>query len=189
MIIDEVEILEAIRQGEDSRVFEQLYQHTYGKIKGFVRKSGGSNDDAQDLFQDAVMIFYRQVSLGKYNHQTEIDGYIFTVARNAWYTKMRRKKPQEDINDVQVQEDANTPESIIDHKERDNVVMALFETLGERCKDLLVNTIYYDMSLKELVENMGFSTIDAAKTKNYKCKQRLIKLVKGNASLKELLRA
>lgn len=41
--------------------------------------------------------------------------------------------------------------------------------------------------MKEICKKMGFSTENGAKTRNYKCKQQLISLLKKNPLVKELM--
>jgi len=55
-------ILEAIRNGEDG-VLMHLYKQVLPKIKNYILKNNGSEDDAKDIFQDAVVIFYNMLSL------------------------------------------------------------------------------------------------------------------------------
>ncbi len=62
----------------------------------------------------------------------------------------------------------------------------LMDQLGERCKALLTLSVFDKRSMKEICGIMGFSSEDAAKTGNYKCKQRLMKLIKVTPSLMEL---
>jgi RNA polymerase sigma factor (sigma-70 family) len=182
------EIVSAIKRGEDSVVFKTLYDSAFPKVHRYIRKSGGQLEDAQDAFQDAVMTFYRQVVKGDYVLKTEIDGYLYTVAKNNWLGKLRREKGRFNKDGIvpEVESDESTIEPL-QTKERDSLVSKAFASVGERCKELLTKTIYEGLSLKEVVNQLGFSTIDAAKTKNYKCKQRLIQKIKDNKELKEYL--
>ena len=51
------EILNGIRQGE-SKALGLLYKQHYPRIAQMVRTNSGTEDDARDLFQDAVMVLY-----------------------------------------------------------------------------------------------------------------------------------
>lgn len=183
-------IIEALRNGEDENVIRHLYDSTFKKIRRFVLKNSGSDEDAEDIFQDAVLVFYDQVKKGKYRQETEIDGFIYGVSRNLWYKRFHKKSRVSTYEEYMGTEYVeNNTYNYLFSEERDSIIMSAFEKLGERCKDLLINTIYNNMSMREICDLMGFSTENAAKTKHYKCKQRLIKLMDGNKELKELLQS
>jgi hypothetical protein len=85
----------------------------------------------------------------------------------------------------------NATENLTDElltKEREQYIVKLFSALGESCKQILLYSIYDKFSMKEIKVKMGFTSENVAKTKNYKCKQRLMKLVKDNASIQDFLK-
>ena len=73
------------------------------------------------------------------------------------------------------------------NSEKEDLILSVFETIGEACKKLLMMTIYENLSLQEIAKKLGYANTNTVKTKNYKCKQRLGKEVKKNKELKELL--
>ena len=82
----------------------------------------------------------------------------------------------------------NVIDSIIT-EERAALVRALFAKIGDKCRELLTYTIFHKYTMKEVCERMGFSTENAAKTRNYKCKQQLIRLVDDHEALKGMLKS
>ena len=152
-------------------------------------KNSGSEDDAKDIFQDAVLIFYKHVKTGKFNDEKEIAGFIFSVSRNLWINLAKKKKRPVELTDeaVTIEEDNNIADHLIT-KELEEFVIRMFTLLGETCKTLLIYSIYHKMSMKEIMEKMKFTSENVAKTKHYKCKQRLIGIVKDNASVKDMLK-
>ena len=188
--IEDDKIIQAIKKGEDGKVFEQLYTFSFPKIKAMVRKSGGKIEDAEDVFQEAVITFMKQVLLNKYVHQKEIDAYVYVVARHHWYGLIKKNKSFV-FDESQFDDLSEEPSGFVAmrNEERDNLVMTMFNQLGEKCKELLQLTIYEGLSLKEIAEKTGYSNTDTVKTKNYKCKQRLVKLASGYPELEDLLRS
>ncbi len=182
------DILQAIRNNKDHLVFNELYKSSFQKIKGFVLKSGGQVEDVKDIFQDALLTLIKKVKDGSYEQRSEIDGFLYGVARNMWYYKLRQKKNTSDIDDFQeIKASDQRADFYVYESERSQLIQGLFERLGQRCKELLTASIFDGKSLKEICAELGFSSINSAKTKNYKCKQRLIKLVGNNLEVKEIL--
>ncbi len=186
----EKEIISAIRTGADSSVFLYLYEKVFPKVRAYILKNSGDLDESKDIFQDALLVFCTKVKADTYVHQTEIDGFIYAVSRNLWINrlKIKNRKSVTPIDDLPILDDNDT-DQLVKFKERDKTIETLFEQLGERCKELLLNTIYNKLSMTEICQKMGFANENVAKTKNYKCKQRLIGLAENNkAELIELLR-
>jgi RNA polymerase sigma factor (sigma-70 family) len=183
------EILAAIDRGDDT-VLNYLYKAVLPKVKNYILRNSGTVEDARDVFQDAVLSFYKYVKLEKYNRSNDIDGFIFSVARNLWINIAKRKQRVVELMDDQRMEatGGNLSEEVLT-QEREQFIHELFEALGESCKKVLLYSIYDKLSMKEIKEKMGFTSENVAKTKNYKCKQRLAAMVKDNSFLKDYLKA
>ena len=183
------DILSLIRKGDDDRALSYLYKKVLPKIKHLIHSNSGDQDEAYDIFQDAIMIFYKQVKLDKYKDEYEIAGFIYSVSRNLWINRVKRKNKSVSISEeIAVYEtDSNLLDDLIT-EERETLVVQMLSEIGERCKELLLYSVFHKFSMKEICEKMGFSTENAAKTRNYKCKQKLIELVKNNPSIKDLLK-
>ncbi len=187
MKLPENEIIEAIRQGKDESAIQILYKECFGKIRDFIRKNSGSQEDAEDIFQDAVLILYKQIKQGRLGDGVEFRGYLFTVARNLWINKAKRERRIFHLPEgFQLSSQEKLP---LLNKEREEFIRYVFAKVGERCRELLTLTVYFDHSMKEVCEKMGFPTENAAKTQHYKCKQRLIEMMGQNMEFKNLLKS
>ncbi|MDG1477450.1 MAG: sigma-70 family RNA polymerase sigma factor [Vicingaceae bacterium] len=178
------EIIESIRKGKTERVLSYLYDTAQYKIRKWILKNNGSEEEAQDIFQDAVLSFYNYVLENRFDEGKSVQGFLFAIGKNAWVNRAKQKnrlitgeKEMEKMDSVpddvalisQSMDDDNTKK-----------IEALLDKLGERCKQMLTYSIFYDMRMDEIAETMGFANANAAKTKNYKCKQRLIGIIKEN---------
>ena len=182
------ELLKSIREGNDDKALGYLYKRVLPRIRQYIINNSGGEEDAKDIFQDAVLIFYRYVKLKKFDEEREIAGFIFSVARNLWINLARKRNRAVGLTDeaAAIEEYEDVADQLIT-KEREAFVISMFSQLGETCKTLLIHVIYNRFSMKEIKEKMGFTSENMAKTKHYKCKQRLISLVKDNASIKDML--
>ena len=179
-------ILKAIANGEDRLVFNHLYEDCLPKIEKYILRNNGDKDEAYDIFQDALLIFYKQVKLNKFKKEHEVHGFIYSVGRNLWINRIKKRNKQVSMDGQVFINDTNPLQDLIT-KERETIISEVLGKLGERCKELLTFSIYQNYSMDKIREAMGFSTVNAVKTKHYKCKQRLIKLVKDNKAFKNTL--
>jgi RNA polymerase sigma factor (sigma-70 family) len=183
------EIITHIKKGKSDRVLKFLYQTVQVKISNWILNNNGSEEEAQDIFQDAVVAFYKYVLAGKYDESKSVQGFIFSIGRNLWINRAKQLNKQvsapTDFAETEIEEDNILTQTM--DAERSAKMEQLLNQLGERCKQLLTYSIFYSMPMQEISEIMGFSNANAAKTKNYKCKQRLMKIINDNQQVKEWL--
>lgn len=190
-MIDETKILHSIKTGEHSKVLSYLYETTLRKVRQYILKNNGSKDDANDIFQDAVVILFTQVRADKFNPSYSIDAFIYSVARNLWIDKSRRDKRFTNYDSTQqidyISDDNSHLDNLIE-TEKTNAMSLVFNQLDEKCKKILSYVIYEKLSMREIKDKMGYTSEDVAKTNHYRCKQYLSKIVKSSPELVKLLR-
>ncbi len=182
------QILDAIKAGKDDKALNELYSDLYPKIESFILKNGGDKDEAADIFQDAVLIFYKQVKKEKFKEDNPISGFVFTVSRNLWYNRIKRKNRSYELSDYEynLPNDKNIMDDLLTD-ERESNINQLLSYMEEKCREILIYSIFYKFSMKAISKKMGFSSEDVAKTKNYKCKKKLMKVLQKNPDLKNLI--
>ena len=185
----DLKILESIRAGSNDRVLAYLYDKPLQKIRKYILSNNGNRDDANDIFQDAVVILFNQVKKNKYNESYEVDGFLYTVARNLWIDKMRREKKivMKDLIHETDPSDFNDHLKDLIVKEKSAALREVFERLDEKCRKILLYVIYEKLNMKEISEKMGYNNENVAKSNHYRCKQYLAKMVKGDKELLNLL--
>ncbi len=183
------EILEKIRKGEDNEVLNYLYKQSLPKIKRYILANSGQEDDAYDVFQEALMAFYRYVKQNKFKEQYDVDGFLYSVSRNLWINKAKKEKKMVHPEHPKEENDpADSAEEMMISEERRKTLLQLLEKTGSRCKQLLQLSFFYGMSPSEICEKMGFANENAVKTKKYKCKEKLAEIIRSNASYSQLLK-
>jgi len=149
-----VELIEAIRSGGASRLhaLEQIFKNTQSRAKviRFLKSKGCRNEDAEDLYQDAMIIFDRRITEGELLERASIENYIYGIVKLNWYNKFRSYNKEEDIVVVENQYLVEDVSIYYERKERSDVYVRVINLLGERCRQLL------------LLANQGFSTLEIA---------------------------
>lgn len=182
------EIVASIKSGEADAGLQFLYDTTRLKVLKYILSNNGNKDEAQDIFQDAVVIFYKYVLNGKFDSAKSIDGFIFYVSRNLWIN--RAKQLNRTVNETSILDNAEEESNfwlVQLSKEREEKIEKLLSNIGERCKELLTYTIFYKLKMDKVAKKMGLNDANSAKTQNYKCKQKLKRAIKSKENFKELL--
>jgi RNA polymerase sigma factor (sigma-70 family) len=181
MALKDKDIIESIKEGKNTQILEDLYEKVLPKISKYICKNSGNKDDAFDIFQDGVIIFYKYIITGRFREEFEISGFLYTVCKNLWINKVKHDKML--IRIEEKHESTDNYENILDFiitKEREEEVRRLLMKLGEKCRKLLQYVFFYQLSTKEICEKMGFSSADTLKTKKYKCKKQLLEIINNS---------
>lgn len=149
-------------------------------------RNSGNEDDALDIFQDAIVCLCKYVRQGKFNEKYEVAAFLFSTSRNLWINKVKKDKRITELKDsTDIKEDYDFSNDIIT-EQKAKTIREVIRQLGEKCYQLLQYAFYQKRSNDEICELMGFSTLNAVKTQKYKCKQKLIALVERNKGFKEV---
>lgn len=170
----DLKIIEAITYGKDEHVLQVLYRRLYPKIKRYVLNNRGNHDEAMDVFQEGVIAFYQQVKADRFNTQYDIDGFIYTVSRNRWINMTYKNKRQRKLTEAEQQIPTNEHDRLEYQDMEKQLGKQLFEQLGGRCREIMEQVIFRQLSMKEVADLLGFSSRHSAKTQYHKCKKKLI---------------
>ena len=190
-LVSDSDILLSIRTGKNSRVLSYLYETTLKKVRSHIIRRGGNIEQANDIFQDAVIILFDTVRKNKFDERYTIEAFVFTVSKNLWINSIRKNKRISNYEDMGLFGNHITEENILStlvNKERSEAVKGLFDKLNERCRQILHYYNHEGWSMKEISVKLGFTSEDVAKTSHYRCKKSLMKMIIGNKELEALLR-
>ncbi len=146
-------------------------------VQALIISNNGSQDDAKDIFQEAMIVLYEKVRAGNFELTSQIKTYLYSVSRRLWLKRLQqtnRFKPDlEGVAEmVQVEDDMEVHEKL-------NTDFAMMEralgSLGEPCKSLLEAYYLQKRNMTEIALAFGYTNADNAKTQKYKCLVRLKK--------------
>jgi len=164
-------IIKAIREGDESAI-EVLYKKHFRMMAKLIMQNSGSEDDARDIFQDALIVFWQKVRSGELVLTSKISTYLYSICQNLWRKELTRlsRLSNEEVDSTE----------IIGYEQNESAksIRNCVNQMGEVCKKVL--TLYYfdGLNMTEIAEEMGFANANTAKTKKYKCKLELDELVK-----------
>ena len=176
-------IVKAIQSGENQWVLNTLYVRTLPKIKTLIYKMKGSEDDALDIFQESVIILFRQIKLNKISEVINLDGFIYRVSKNLYLNKLRQANRFVEYTDRMDTSEEPEVETHMFMKESESELMSLFNKIGDKCRELLKALIFEELNYEEVALKFGFASGEVVKTQKYRCKKKLEILLEENPSL------
>jgi len=178
--MDEKETSERICKG-DEKALEFLYKKYYRMMTKLVISNSGTEEEARDVYQDALIVFWQKARSGNLVLTSKMSTFIYSICQNLWRKELDRKKRlSNEEKDSSVVLDTDTAE-------REKIIAKCIDQLGETCKKVLMYYYFEEMSMQDIADKLGFANTDTAKTKKYKCKKKLDELVKAQYSEKDFL--
>jgi RNA polymerase sigma factor (sigma-70 family) len=175
----------------DSLVLQFIYKQFFYKVNNFIRNNNGNDDDASDIFQEAIIVIYRKLkddSKALENRPFQL--YLFSVCRFLWLKQLEKRKIEnERVNDsIPYQEDSYDDSfiEIVNKNERYSLYQKHFRNLGTDCQKIM--QLFFDkVPLKQIAQVMGYKSEKYAKKRKYKCKELLIERIKQDSQYKKIL--
>jgi RNA polymerase sigma factor (sigma-70 family) len=164
----------------DEKILREYYELYYQSIRRFVTANHGNDEDARDLFQDALVVLYQKVRKDHLELRCSLGTYLYSVSRYLWLKELGRKKWL--IRNAVDHEDFIDADSDIDqiseYNERLVLYRSYFEKLTEDCKKVL-RLFIEGHSITEITLMMGYSSIQHTRNRRYRCKASLIKSIRA----------
>ena len=176
-------IIQQLRSGHNEAALRELYKG-FPAVSHFIRKHGGNQDDARDMFQESLLIFYRNVQKKEFELTSSVNTYLFSVAKYLWKDELKKKNRTVPL-EMQLQE---TPAHLpyTGQEERKIGLMdKVLSQLGEKCSEILRLFYYEKKAMEEIASRLQYKNVDTAKTQKYKCMERA-KLMAGELMLSSL---
>ena len=175
----------------DNLILQYIYKQYYYNINYFIRKNQGSEDDASDVFQEAIIIIYRKIKENDLIFEkSSFKNYLFSVCRFLWLKQLeKRRVEKQKLNDsLPYQEDFydDNLNELVEKNERYGLYQKHFSTLSTDCQKLL-QMFFEKIPLREIAKVMGYKSDKYAKKRKYKCKELLISRIKQDAEFKKIL--
>ncbi|MDH7447667.1 RNA polymerase sigma factor [Aquimarina sp. 2201CG14-23] len=179
------EIITGIVAGNQT-IITAFYKKHLPQVKSFILKNSGSEKDAEDVFQDAMVFVYEKLENNSLQLTSSLGTYIYSVCRNMWMNKLRKSKKEiqhEGVLSVVASDTGNIVDEI-EKKERRYIYQKCFLKLGPACQELL--TLFFNgLSMKDIAKQRN-STESYVRKKKFDCKKRLTQLVKADPIYEEL---
>lgn len=155
-------------------------------VTRFVLDNGGSRDDAQDVFQEALVLFDRNLREGRFEGKSTLATYFVAIAKWRWVTLRRQQGRYRELSPAQYDGEVESAETETLRTEHRELLTEEMGHIGERCRELL-RLYQLDYTMEEIAQKMGYSGADVAKKEAYRCRMRLREHLENNPLWAEYL--
>jgi RNA polymerase sigma factor (sigma-70 family) len=179
-VLSDQEVIEGIAKGSTSEL-EYLYASYFPMIFQLVTKNNGDEDDAKDIFQEAVIVLYDRINSGDFVLTSKLKTFLYSVCKRLWLKRLNKNDRM--VFNVQEHEEVIAVENdLLEYQLKEEQFLLMEQSLhllGEPCQTIISDFYLRNLSMQEICEKFGYTNADNAKTQKYKCLQRLKKLFFG----------
>jgi RNA polymerase sigma factor (sigma-70 family) len=186
-------LLEALKN--DSTIddaIRHLYRTQFHLTMAYIKKNNGSDEDAEDIFQEVVLTFIDLVKKDKFRGESTVSTFLYALTRNTWLNELK-KRGRTKIRDEKFEKAKDTigPDvsNYLVNREMKAQLMNVVESLGETCKKILVAFYFDNLAMKEILNLLNYENEQVVRNKKYKCLKQMEQLIAGKPNLAKNLQS
>jgi len=154
--------------------FLALYKKAFPVVARYVARMGGSLEEAQDIFQDTLVIYYEKVASAQTGIIVNEKAYLLGIAKRLWLQRYKAGLKNQPLNDFDI-------ETAPDEQPATGKILHYLETAGKKCMELLKAYYYDQLPVGDVATLFGYSGTHSATVAKYKCLEKVRETVKQNS--------
>jgi RNA polymerase sigma factor (sigma-70 family) len=174
---------------EDKKVIFSIYRNNLPKVIKFVLQNKGNKEDAEDIFQKALLQIGVRYRKEKFCITTSFEAYLFTVCKNLWRRELNKYKKEVTNSDVVELYDEDNDDSLaLIEQKRQELFLEKLNVISENCREILL-MFFAKTSYSEIVQVTSYSSEAVVRQRVFKCKKKLTEMIKADRrynSLREI---
>lgn len=180
-------LVAALRGGNDmDKAVRFLYRQYFDVLSIYTRQNNGTQQDAEDVFQEVVVTFIELVNQNKFRGESSIKTFLYSLNRHTWLNELKKRNRMQQRNlkfeTAKGQTEADISGYIAGREAR-NQMMKVIEQLGDACKQVLTAFYYQDMSIREMLAVLPYENEQVVRNKKYKCLKKLEEMLHADPTL------
>lgn len=162
---------------ESNFAFGELYKNYYKSISHFVLNNNGSISDAEDIFQDTMLVLVQKLRQDDFQLSASIKTYIMAIAKHLWLNKLRtsyRETELTDLHDHKFYEEIAL--SIEQEKTYWDKLQFYMTKITDHCSRLMHDMFFKNKPIEQIQKEHGYSSKHNAQNQKHKCVEQIRKV-------------
>ena len=184
-----IDLLNGIRRS-DTIVLQFIYKNFYSNINFFIKSNYGNEEDANDIFQEGIIVIFRKLKEKDLSLDCSFNTYLYSICRILWVKELgKRQLEKQNIKDNHEYKEEiydDLFEQLIQKNEQYKLFQEHFARLGNDCQKIL-QMYFQKIPLQTIADMMGFKSDKYAKKRKFRCKEYLIKSIKQDLQYQKII--
>ena len=187
--LSDEEIIAGIRK-RDNRVLQYIYKNSFTPVRQLIINNAGSDNDAEDIFQEALIIIFKKIKEEQdFELTAAFTTYIYSISRLLWLKHLRNIKRIEidPLNrDHEERIEFEEPSPVQDKDLRQAIFQRALLKIPEDCQRIL-RLSGQDITSKEIARQLGFRSENYVRKRRHFCKEFLINKIKEDPDYRAMM--
>ena len=143
----------------DTATLKAFYKKNWIPVCNYILTHGGTEQEAEDIFHDALECLYHKAVSDTLNIQTaSLHSYFYAMCKNMWCNYLQRKKKFVAMEEkfMNQKQDTSCPDQRETYQEQYHLFQAYIQKLSASGKQL-IQLVIDGYSIKEIAHTMGYS--------------------------------
>jgi RNA polymerase sigma factor (sigma-70 family) len=169
----ENKLIKHIKSG-DKTALEAVYTRFRKEFLLYTTRFPVSDEDALDIYQDAVVVLYENIISGKLNTlSSSLKTYLFSIGKYQLYNRLKLKIATEDIANFEFILKEEKQEEFLMAEENIAKLQRAYNELGEQCQKVLKLFYHDNLTLEDIMVNLNYNSKDVVKSQKSRCLKQL----------------
>ena len=150
------DLLRDIAVNRDAAAFQRLFRIFAPRIKGYMMRRGADAATAEELAQETMLTVWRKAGLFV-SANGNLNGWIFTIARNLRIDRLRREFAWQELSDevLQVASGDKPADEVAATNQIGVAVQAALAELPENQREIIILAYVDGLSQSEIAEKLS----------------------------------
>jgi RNA polymerase sigma factor (sigma-70 family) len=183
----DIEIIECLKRRE-SYVVRYLSENYMPMIRLMVLQNGGDNDDAQDIFQDGLIIMLEKIDSGDFTLTCKFKTYLYCVCENLWKSVLNKRKSAQ--NYFARREESDIEKDFSEQMDRniyEDIFRDVFNSLDQGSRSIL-QMYWQNIPPQKIAEKLGF-TYGYVRKKKCEAQNEMAERVRQHPEYRRIMKA
>lgn len=186
-VFSDIQIVNGFKT-KDNLVIKHVYFSYKKAVENYVTRNSGTLHDSEDVLHEAIMSILKTFSSDNFILLKTFDAYFTTTYQNTWKCKAKFKR-REELTESFTENIIEDNSYLYDEYKLEQIKRLTwnkYRKLPEECQKVLEMFFYQKKSMSEIAFKMDYKNQDSAKSKKYKCIEKLKEIITNHPTYKNL---
>lgn len=174
-----MDLLKTLQSPKSQGAAIKVLYKEFPKIKALICGSGGTKQEAEEIFDDAIILLIEKVNDQEFVLTSKLTTFFYGINRFLWLNALKKKNKNISLewNDTII---VTANDIDYDHEKEEKItqIESALKLVTKKCQELFKRFYYQGEKLSQVADALGYSSVNSAKTQKYKCMEQLQKKVK-----------
>jgi len=193
IIFTDSSLIQALKSGTNTDdAIRHLYRTQYRMTSAYIRQNNGTDQDAEDIFQEVILVFIDVLKKEKFRGESSVSTFLYALTRNIWLNELKkrgRSKLRDEVFEKGKDKTDMDVSHLIANREIKTQLMKLVESLGETCQKILLAVYFENLAMRDILKTLNYENEQVVRNKKYKCLKQLEQMLAGQPALAKSLKS